>query len=70
QLYKKDERVHPWAGTAYGVLQAVNTFNHHLSTVRGDTPRAERNMSNALRGKTAEADRQTLELIDRVLVSA
>lgn len=68
-LYRSDERVSPWAGTAFGVLQAVNTWEHHLKTVKG-VSRAERNMSNAVTGKTRESDNDTLALLNRVLVSA
>ena len=35
RLYEHDQRVAPWAGTAHGVLQAVNTYEHHENTVRG-----------------------------------
>lgn len=31
QLYKADERAASWTGTAYGVLQAFNTWDQHLS---------------------------------------
>jgi len=33
-LYRADPRVSPWAGTAHGVLQAVNTYEHHEGVVR------------------------------------
>jgi phage/plasmid-like protein (TIGR03299 family) len=33
-LWKSDPRVHPWAGTGFGVLQMVNTFDQHFTTVR------------------------------------
>ncbi len=36
QLYRHDPRVAPWAGTAHGVLQAVNTYDHHEAVVRGE----------------------------------
>ncbi|MFD0888759.1 DUF932 domain-containing protein, partial [Streptosporangium algeriense] len=29
QLWRHDSRVAPWAGTGWGVLQAVNTHTHH-----------------------------------------
>jgi len=35
-LYRSDPRVSPWAGTAHGVLQAVNTYEHHEGVVRGE----------------------------------
>lgn len=54
-LYKSDARCAPWTGTAFGVLQAFNTYAHHEQTVRGGN-RAERNMLNALDGTTQKAD--------------
>lgn len=68
-MYNTDMRAAPWRGTAFGVLQSVNTYNHHGSTVRGDVTRAERNMANAITGKTGEADAEALDLLNRVLVS-
>ena len=29
RLYPHDERVSPWSGTGLGVVQAVNTYEHH-----------------------------------------
>ncbi|GAA5081451.1 DUF932 domain-containing protein [Nocardia iowensis] len=69
-MYNTDMRAAPWRGTAFGVLQSVNTYNHHGSTVRGETSRAERNMTNAITGKTGEADAEALDMLNRVLVCA
>lgn len=33
-LYGSDPRVTPWKGTAFGVMQAVNTFGQHFTAVR------------------------------------
>lgn len=63
RLYRWDERVAPWAGTAWGVLQADNTYRQHEQTVR-NTTRAERNMINSIEGKTAREDS---ELVARVM---
>lgn len=68
-LWKSDERVAPWTGTAFGVIQAVNTFTHHLSTVRGSS-RSERNAERAVTGKVDALDQSTLETLQKVLVSA
>lgn len=62
RLWTKDERVTPWRGTGFGVLQTKNTFDHHSSNVRGMS-RPERNMLNAINGKTETADAETLEQI-------
>lgn len=57
RLWTRDHRVQPWAGTAYGVVQAVNTYVHHLGTVRGAN-RIERNMIRAVTCSSAyEPDR-------------
>jgi hypothetical protein len=61
-------RVAPWAGTAFGVVQAVNTYAHHEQTVRG-AERAERNMLRTVTGAVDQLDRATLTTLDRVLGS-
>jgi phage/plasmid-like protein (TIGR03299 family) len=66
RLYTRDDRVSPWAGTAYGVIQAVNTFEHHEGIVRGST-RSERNMLKTVRGDFASCDRSTWGLLQEVL---
>ncbi len=66
-LYRSDPRVSPWTGTAHGVLQAVNTFEHHAGVVRGD--RAERNGLKAITGDIGRLDRQTWHTLQTVLDS-
>lgn len=66
RLYRHDQRVAPWAGTAHGVLQAVNTYEHHESTVRGSS-RPERNMLGAITGDFGKLDRTTLSTLREVL---
>ena len=68
-LYARDERVAPWAGTGWGVLQAANTWSHHVQNVRG-SDRADRNTNRAIMGDTENADRATLALLERVLTTA
>lgn len=65
-MYKFDNRVAPWQGTAFGVMQAVNTFTHHESSIRG-MERAERNADRMVSGEWADLDRLTLAELDRVL---
>lgn len=65
RLYDHDQRVAPWRGTAWGVLQAVNTYTHHEAIVRG-AGRAERNMLNAVTGRTDDLDRETLDTLWKV----
>ncbi|WP_109523705.1 MULTISPECIES: DUF932 domain-containing protein [Nocardia] len=70
-LWNNDNRVTQWKGTAFGVLQAVNTYNHHIAAVRGtDMTRAERNMSRAMTGEAGERDTKTLNLLTRILETA
>lgn len=66
QLWTSDERVAPWHGTAFGVVQAVNTYTHHEQTVRGAT-RPERNALRAVTGDIDEVDLGTLATLTRVL---
>ena len=66
KLYAYDARVAPWAGTAHGVLQAVNTFEHHEGIVRGST-RAERNMLRTINGDFAALDRSSWDTLSTVL---
>jgi phage/plasmid-like protein (TIGR03299 family) len=65
-LYANDTRVSPWAGTAYGVLQMVNTFTHHGGIVRGAS-RQERNMLRAINGGVDKLDKSTIETLTAVL---
>lgn len=66
RLYRHDERVAPWAGSAWGVVQAVNTMTHHEGIVRG-VSRAERNAQRAVTGGADKLDRETLERLNAVL---
>lgn len=68
RLWNHDSRVSPWRGTAYGVVQAVNTYAHHFGTVRGAT-RPERNMVRAVSGGVDTLDASTLTTLRRVLAS-
>ena len=68
RLYARDHRVSPWAGTAYGVIQAVNTYEHHEGIVRGST-RAERNMLKTVRGDFADCDRAAWRALEEVLAA-
>lgn len=65
-LWRNDPRVSPWTNTAYGVLAATNTYQHHEARVKG-MPRDERNTLNALSGKTMALDNYTLRKLDAVL---
>lgn len=67
QLYRADGRVEPWKGTAWGVLQMVNTYSTHEATQRNvKDHRACRNMENFLSGKIHESDMDALSLLAKV----
>jgi phage/plasmid-like protein (TIGR03299 family) len=68
-LYWSDLRVAPWANTAYGVVQAVNTYEHHESVVRGK-PRAERNMLRTISGDFGRLDTTTWRTLQPILEEA
>jgi phage/plasmid-like protein (TIGR03299 family) len=65
-LYHNNPMVAPWSGTAWGVQQAVNTYEEHLSIVR-NMQRIERNMSSVLGGHAYERDREVLKVLATVL---
>ena len=65
RLWNHDNRVSPWHGTAWGVIQAVNTYTHHEQTVRG-AGRVERNMLRAVTGGVDELDHATLATLRSV----
>lgn len=64
-LYANDVRVAPWAGSAYGVLAAVNTHVQHVQTVR-NVSRAERNYGRMVDGSFNALDQGTLRLLATV----
>ncbi|MDP9443755.1 MAG: DUF932 domain-containing protein [Actinomycetota bacterium] len=68
RLYRHDSRVAPWAGTAHGVLQAVNTYEHHEGAVRGD--RVERNNLKTVNGDFGHLDRCTWRSLQPLLITA
>lgn len=66
QLWREDERVAPWRGSALGVVQAYNTWNHHMQGVRGEASRAQRNMENVINGRFATQDAKVLTVLSEV----
>lgn len=65
-LYNNDERAAPWHGTAYGVLQATNTYNHHEANIRGGIHRGIRNMENVVSGKFEAQDNDAMSLLAKI----
>jgi phage/plasmid-like protein (TIGR03299 family) len=66
RLWNHDPRVSPWHGTAWGVVQAVNTYTHHEQTVRS-MDRADRNMLRAVEGGADILDTATLTTLLKIL---
>lgn len=62
RLWKFDDRVAPWANSAWGVLAATNTWMNHVQTVR-NTSRDERRVAKLIDGSIASADQLTLNLL-------
>ena len=65
-LWNHDLRVSPWKNTAFGVVQAVNTYTHHIGTVR-NASRVERNASRVITGGVDALDNSTLNELVSVL---
>lgn len=65
-MWRGDERVAPWSGTAFGVLQLSNTYFHHKRGAYGKTVKPERNMLSAISGDTGKNDRIALDLLKKV----
>lgn len=69
RLWTSDNRVSPWQNTAFGVLQAVNTYTHHIGQVK-NMSRPERNMARAVDGEIDKLDTETIRVLDKVLARA
>lgn len=67
QMYRNDPMVAPWSGSALGVLQAFNTFNHHVAG--SSKNRVERNAMSALNGKIQQADAKVIEVINELVLA-
>lgn len=65
-LWHDDPRVAPFHGTAWGALQAVNTWGHHFKTVKGGD-RVGRQAGNLISGETEELDQATIAAINDAL---
>ena len=69
QLYRYDERCKDFTGTAFGVLQTVNTHSTHVATIRGAS-RPMRNAEKAVNGSFDALDENTLRVLNTVLATA
>jgi hypothetical protein len=63
-LWKHDERVAPWKNSAYGVLAAFNTAQHHYFGT--EKTRVERNQQHVIEGKWNQFDDNVLRLLAAV----
>ncbi len=61
-LYRFDERVAPWTGTAFGAWQAFNTYDQHERTLRSKN-RVERNQLQVVKGSQDRQDAMILKAI-------
>lgn len=69
-LWANDPRCAPWNGTAFGVLQTVNTWEHHHSSVHGgEEKRAAKNMGRMVKGEWEDISTETLEVLDKALAT-
>jgi phage/plasmid-like protein (TIGR03299 family) len=70
-MWESDSRVKPWAGTAWGVVQAINTYSHWENSAHNEennpNARNERNMARAVKGDVDKLDKETLSTLQAVL---
>lgn len=62
QLGRFDDRCAPWIGTAYGVVQTFNTYEHHVKGTKGQS-KAERNMLGAITGAFEQSDAEVMKVL-------
>lgn len=72
-LYNGDKRVEPWRGTAFAILQALNTYDQHFAQIHNPADeniglvRAERAMMNGLTGKLDDNTADYVRMVEAVL---
>jgi phage/plasmid-like protein (TIGR03299 family) len=69
ELWNADPRVSVWKGTAFGALQAANTFEVWDRQVRGATVNADRQVREAITGKLSEREDANAALLSKVLLT-
>jgi phage/plasmid-like protein (TIGR03299 family) len=74
RMYRYDSRVVPFTGTAFGVLQAFNTWRHHeqggltgTTNTEKQAARADRNAYRAVTGETEREDAAVAAVLADVL---
>lgn len=75
-LYKNDFRCRDWQGTAFGVLQTMNTYRQHMAIRRGagadgdkDALRQQRNQTDVIMGRIESKDAADLQTLYKVLAT-
>lgn len=71
-VYDSDDMARMWRGTAFGVVQAVNTWNQHYSVVRQTATQAnriERNMYDTIRGTGVGSDDGVMAALEMALAA-
>lgn len=66
-MYKNDPMVSPWQGSALGVLQAFNTYAHHVAG--SNKNRAERNALNTIKNTIQQSDSKVLSVINELVLA-
>ena len=70
-MYESDDRVKPWAGTAFGVVQCVSTYSQWENGVHNEEnnpdARMERNMLHVIKGTVGKNDSEVLQTLEAVL---
>lgn len=66
ELWTSDERATPWKNTAWGVIAAVNTYNHHFNLVR-NASREDRNVLRVITGQGITHDFDALSTLNKIL---
>ena len=65
-MWKSDDRVAPWTGTAFGVLQLTNTYRTQIRPVR-NVQRADRVMQDVILGQGQKDDASAMKILAGVL---
>lgn len=64
--YHDDPMANTWKGTALGVVQAINTYATHYSSLRGNS-RTQRNAAKLVDGEFRRVDEKSMQALAHVL---
>lgn len=68
QLWRNDLRCEPFRGTAFGVLQTVNTWRQHTRPAQLNRDEMAAQYLDSISGVTERLDRQALEVLSSIVV--